>query len=590
MSVAEAEPRTSSEVSPESRKPLPEQDFPPTPKAELERAVEDLTAAKKRWAHRSIADRLQDLDAIAEAFADIDEEWVRACRLAEGTTEQPEFGGEEWLAGPYTVLRNIRLLRQALRDIRRHGVPQIPGPVRTLANGQVAAQVFPFDLSDRVFFPGVSGEVWMEPGVTEDNLSETQALAYRGDPGEGAVALVLGAGNVSSIGPMDALYKLFVDNQVVVYKTHPVNEYLGPLMERGFARLIDEGFFRLVYGDVEEGSFLVHHPGVDEIHITGSDKTVEAIVFGPGEEGARRKAQKEPQLDKPLSAELGNVSPVIVVPGPWSDAELAYQAENVVSMLTNNAGFNCNATRVVVQHAEWPQRQELIEKMGDFFADVPSRDAWYPGARERFDRFLAEHPEARLFGERSDERLPWALATDVDPAAEGDICFQTEAFCSFTSETALSAKSTAEFLDKAVDFCNRTLWGTLNVTILVHPETLTDPELGPLVEKAIADLRYGTVSVNHWAAIGYALGSSTWGAYPGHDLYDIQSGVGVVHNTLMFSRAQKSVVRSPFRAWPKPPWFVTHGASRELAHQLAQFEADRSLVRLPAITWFALRG
>ena len=589
MTVAEAEPRTADAPS-DPRKPLPEQDFPPTSKDDLQRAVRDLAAARERWARRSLDDRIRDLDILADAFGELDEEWVQACRQGEGTTDQPEFGGEEWLSGPYSVLRNIRLLRQALRDIQHHGVPGVPGPIRTLPSGEVSARVFPSDVFDRVFFPGVTGEVWMEPGVTEENLTETQALAYKGEPGDGAVALVLGAGNVSSIGPMDALYKLFVDNQVVVYKTHPVNEYLGPLIEKGFAHLVEEGFFRLVYGDVEEGGFLVDHPGVDEIHITGSDKTVEAIVFGPGAEGRERKREHRPRIDKPLSSELGNVSPVIVVPGPWSDGELTYQAENIVSMLTNNAGFNCNATRVVVQHEGWERRRELVDRMGDFFSRTPVRDAWYPGARERFDRFLAEHPDARLYGERTDERLPWALAPDVDPTDEDDICFQTEAFCSFTSETALPGKDTAEFLQKAVEFCNETLWGTLNVTLLVHPETLTDPELGPRVEQALADLRYGTVSVNHWAAVGYALASTSWGAYPGHDIYDIQSGTGVVHNTLMFSRIQKSVIRSPFRAWPKPPWFVTHRTSRELAHQLTQFEADRSLARLPAITWFALRG
>lgn len=589
MTVAEAKPRLAADPH-DSSKPLPQQVFPPTPKEGLERAVQELAAAKTRWAQRSLEDRLEDLEAIAAGFGAVDDEWVEACRQAEGITDQPEFGGEEWLAGPYTVLRNIRLLQSALRDIRRHGAPQPPGPVRTLPNGQVSVQVFPFDLFDRVFFPGVTGEVWMDPEVSEATLPETQALAYRGDPGEGAVALVLGAGNVSSIGPMDALYKLFVDNQVVVYKTHPVNQYLGPLIERGFQRLVDQGFFRLVYGDVEEGSFLVSHPQVDEIHITGSDKTVDAIVFGPGEEGETRKRERRPRMTKPISSELGNVSPVIVVPGPWSDGELLYQAENIVSMLTNNAGFNCNATRVVVQHEGWERRHELVDRMGDFFAKAPTRDAWYPGAEARFDRFLAEHPDARLYGERTDQRLPWALAADVSPDNGDDICFQTEAFCSLTSETAVPAADTAEFLERAVSFCNDTVWGTLNVTVIVHPETLTDPELGPLVEKAISDLRYGTVSINHWAAVGYALGSTSWGAFPGHDIYDIRSGSGVVHNTLMFSRVQKSVVRSPFRAWPKPPWFVTHRTSRELAHQLAQFEADRSLMRLPAITWFALRG
>src|SRR6202047_3935594 len=119
----------------------------------------------------------------------------------------------------------------------------------------------------------------MEPTVTPATLAATQAVAYRRQDA-GGVALVLGAGNVSSIGPMDALYKLFVENRVVLYKTHPVNAYLGPLLEEGFAALAAGGFLRGVYGGAEEGAYLCSHRGIDEIHITGSDKTYEAIVFG----------------------------------------------------------------------------------------------------------------------------------------------------------------------------------------------------------------------------------------------------------------------------------------------------------------------
>ena len=50
------------------------------------------------------------------------------------------------------------------------------------------------------------------------------------------------------------------------------------------------------------------------------------------------------------------------------------------------------------------------------------------------------------------------------------------------------------------------------------------------------------MSINHWAAIGYGLVVTPWGAYPGHPPHDIQSGVGVVHNTLMFSRVEKGAV------------------------------------------------
>jgi hypothetical protein len=58
----------------------------------------------------------------------------------------------------------------------------------------------------------------------------------------------------------------------------------------------------------------------------------------------------------------------------------------------------------------------------------------------------------------------------------------------------------------------------------------------------------------------------------------------------MFSRVEKTVVRAPFRAWPKPVWFGTHRTALELAGRLVPFEADRSLRRLPRILALALRG
>jgi hypothetical protein len=106
----------------------------------------------------------------------------------------------------------------------------------------------------------------------------------------------------------------------------------------------------------------------------------------------------------------------------------------------------------------------------------------------------------------------------------------------------------------------------------------------------VADLRYGTVAVNHWSALGFALGVTTWGAFPGHPRNDIASGTDVVHNTLMFSRAEKTVVRAPFRAWPKPIWFSSHRTARRLAPMLVRFEANPSLLRLAAMLPLAAWG
>ncbi len=555
----------------------------------MDAAVESLRGSIGPWAAVPAAERVRILDRLLVDFEAVSDRWVAASVEAKGPEPRGAIAGEEWIAGPFCVLRNLRLLRESVAGIAAHGAPRIPGPVWTREDGRVVAGVFPASIWDRLFYTGVNAEVWMQPGVAAEGLQETQAVAYR-QPAAGGLALVLGAGNVSSIGPMDTLYKLFVENRVVLYKAHPVNAYLGPLMEEAFRSLADRGVFRLVYGGAAEGAYLCQHRGVDDIHITGSDKTYEAIVFGPGPDGEERKREGRPLHSRSVTAELGNVSPVIVVPGPWSASDFRYQAANLVSMLTNNAGFNCNTTRVIVQDASWPGRQRLMDEIRGLLARVPTRKAFYPGATGRAAAFAAAHPEAERFGTPREAELPWTLVAGMTARRSVDVCYTTEAFCGLFAETGVESTSVPEFLERAVQFCNQTLWGSLNATIVVHPRSLGDPSNRAALERAIADLKYGSISLNHWSAIAYALGVTTWGAYPGHPADDIQSGSGVVHNALMFSRPEKSVVRAPFRVWPKPPWFVTNGTASQLGPRLARFEAAPSALKAAGIFAAAVRG
>lgn len=566
-----------------------------TPREAIDEAVETVYSRKDGWVAVSVPGRVALIEELSRATSRVAKRWVSQALAAKGLRPGTHYASEEWLAGPMVLLRNLRLLAQSLRDIERYGRPLLPGKARTRPDGQVVAPVFPTSTYDKLLFGGFSAEVWMDPSVTLDQLSANQAAIYRGKLERGVlpsgkVALVLGAGNVASIGPTDTLYKLFVEDHVVVLKMNPVNEYLGPIIEEAFAVLIDRGFLRVVYGGVEEGAWLCEHELVDEIHITGSDKTHDAIVYGLGAEGARRKAAREPRNTRRVTSELGNVSPVIVVPGPWSTSDLEFQGQNIASMLTNNAGFNCNAARVIIQHQGWEARHTLLDEVRQVLSEAPTRPAYYPGAEDRHAAFVEAHPEAELYGEAGGDKLPWTLIPKLDPDEANDICFTTEAFCGVFGEVALPANDPVEFIARAVELANEGIWGTLSATIIVHPESLTDPRVRDAVEQAIADLRYGTVAVNHWSALSYGVVSTTWGAFPGHPDHDIQSGRGVVHNTFLFDKPQKSVLRGPFRVFPKPPWFVTNKRSHELAPKLTSFEAKPGLLKLPGLVLNAVRG
>ena len=564
--------------------------MPPTSHDEIDEALAILSDKADEWARASIDERLRILDLLVASTHRVAERWVRAACEAKGLRPDTSAAGEEWLGGPVVTLRNLQLLKRSLQDIRDHGSPKLPGEPQVLADGQVVAPIFPTDALDKILFTGFSAELRMDRSVTKSSLKDHMAELYRNPPTKGGVALVLGAGNVSSIGPMDALHKLFVDGEVVVLKMNPVNEYLGPFMDEAFRELVRLGYFRVVYGGAKEGDYLCTHDLVDSIHITGSDKTFDAIVWGLGDEGEQRKRRGEPRNAKPISSELGNVTPIIVVPGPWTQAELDYHGVNLASSLTNNAGFNCNATRVIVTQGSWSKRQALLDSIKRAFARADQRRPYYPGAEQRQSAFLEAHPDAHQFGARGEGRVPWTLVTDLDPAKQDDICFTTEAWCGVTSEVPLAATDPVAFIEEAVALANHTLWGSLSCSIIVHPKSMKDPRIAKAVEKAIGDLRYGSVAVNHWTALAYALVSPGWGAFPGHPKEDIRSGNGMVHNTYLFDKPEKSVIRGPFVVKPKPAWFFDHRTSHELGRKLTDLYADPSLLKIPSLLFSALRG
>ncbi|UCG40275.1 MAG: NAD-dependent aldehyde dehydrogenase, partial [Acidimicrobiia bacterium] len=108
--------------------------------------------------------------------------------------------------------------------------------------------------------------------------------------------------------------------------------------------------------------------------------------------------------------------------------------------------------------------------------------------------------------------------------------------------------------------------------------------------QAIADLRYGSIGLNVWAGLAYALATTTWGAHPGHPRNDIQTGTGSVHNSYMFTRPQKSVVRAPFTSKPTPLWVAGHRTIDEVTKRLVDFEADPGWGHLPGLVAHALRA
>jgi aldehyde dehydrogenase (NAD(P)+) len=538
----------------------------------LDTALIELRSGAEAWAVlpvREKADLLRDLRAAIAALAP---QWVAEASRAKGIAGTP-IEGEEWISGPWAVLYALNRYVITLEEIARCGRPQVPAHrIQLRQSGQIVVHVFPTTIYERLLFCGLSADVWMDPALTPQDFTDSLATWYQSERREPRVALVLGAGNIASIGPLDVLYKLVAEGAVCMLKMSPVNEYLGPILDRALAPLVERGFLRIAYGGADVGIYLCSHPNVDEIHVTGSGQTHDAIVFEHG-------------IRKPITSELGNVSPTIVVPGRWSDRAVQFQAESIVTQKLHNAGFNCIAAQVLVLPEEWGRTPALIAAIERVMRTAADRPAYYPGAVERVTRLTSRPGGVERFGKSGEGFAPRSLV-HVKPSP-GERLFSDEAFGSVLGVLQLPG-STETFLGSAVEFANEQLHGTLGANIIVDPLTLRTKATA--VDAAIAALRYGCIGVNAWTGAGYFITETPWGAFPGHTTEHIQSGIGVVHNSRLFSRSQKSVVYAPFIPFPKPPWFVTNRSADSIGKALCDFEVNQNPLTAAKVAMHALGG
>lgn len=560
----------------------------------LDRAVAELRDNAGAWSATPLSRRIALLERLLPRVASGAADLAAAGARAKGYAPDSSWAAEDWIGGPWALAQNAAAYLHVLRRIAAGNDPVDAASVRT-RDGRTRVDVFPATGWDQLLLNGFRAQVWLRPGITAELALDRAAVEYRGRPGRPAVALVLGAGNVAAITALDILHKLYAEGQVVVAKLNPVNAYLRPHFEYVFAEFVERGWVRFVDGGAAEGGHLAHHEGVDAIHVTGSDRTHDAIVWGTGADAEQRRREDRPLVTKPFSSELGGVSPCIVAPGPWSDADLRFQAEHIVTSKMNNSGHNCIASQILVVPRHWDGTERLLDEIRRVLRELPPRADYYPGAADRLASIRVAHPQVEVHGDGC--RLLVPDITDHD-----DVLITGEVFASAFGVVRLPGESAAEFLGNAVHFANDVLPGTLGATLIVHPRTeRTDREA---VDAAVADLRYGTLGVNCWSAVGFLLGFTPWGAFPGHTRQSIGSGTGFVHNAFMLDEKdiEKTVLRAPFTPAPRglftgdpslsprPPYFVTNRTARTTVERVTRFTAAPGLLKLPAIFASALRG
>ena len=155
------------------RQPVPD----PSPPEQCDAAVADLRAAADRWVRTSPERKRDLLDEVLHATEPLIGAWTRIGSLHEGLDPTGPDAAEETIVGPYVFMRGVRLHRRAIDGIITRGAPRIPGGVRTLPDGRVAARVMPSDWLDTLAYLGTTADVPSTGSIPRRSCSDPRATA-----------------------------------------------------------------------------------------------------------------------------------------------------------------------------------------------------------------------------------------------------------------------------------------------------------------------------------------------------------------------------------------------------------------------------
>jgi acyl-CoA reductase-like NAD-dependent aldehyde dehydrogenase len=288
------------------------------------------------------------------------------------------------------------------------------------------------------------------------------------------------------------------------------------------------------------------------VHLSGGSSTHDAIVWG-SDSGTSITQRDVPVSKAGMTSELGCVTPWIVAPQAWTDAQMNHQVKQFFAALYSNPGANCNSPKVVILAKTWQHNSQLVDKLCQEMKRNPLPVAYYPGSKERSTTFQQAYPDALGLGDDSTQAncqrgltasatvLPWLLMDGVQvelTTDQGRNAARTEYAFRHESFAPVVTIAYADDLPAAVQLANDFLIGSLSC-IIVAPVTTPD------VEQAIADLKYGAIGVNVWSASCYLATGCTWGAFPGENIKAAESGIGQIHNCFFIPDIEKSVLRTP---------------------------------------------
>lgn len=236
---------------------------------QVDQITERVAVNAEAWTKVSYAEKLSILRELLAIATDLQEE------VGQASVKVRNLGGTYRSATGYvlSIIPAVGYLHGLIEVYESLATTGQVAPVvgrRKVGNTEVVQTMPRPTLWAKLTNPMVT-ELWGEPGKPMPQ--------HKGPIGGPGVCAVLEPGNFEA--PVDALFKLFVEQEVCIIKTHPINAASSDIfLRRLFEPLVSRGFAGLATGGPDVGKHLLHNKRITSWMITGGCATFDAIVWG----------------------------------------------------------------------------------------------------------------------------------------------------------------------------------------------------------------------------------------------------------------------------------------------------------------------
>ena len=404
----------------------------------------------------------------------------------------------------------------------------------------------------------------LEPGSTRSPARERQAGFYQSEDPEGGVSA--GARRRQRVvDPADRRALQDVRRGQRLRAQDEPGQRVGRARSssRRSRRSSSEASCASCYGGGDVGAYLVEHAGDRRHphHRLGQDPRPASCGARPGPSASARKRENEPLLEKDDHLRARQRQP-----GDRSCPARTPTTSCGSRRATSPRWSPTTPRSTATPPRCWSRRKggrsasAFSSCVGKALGEAPPRKAYYPGARERYERARSTGaPACRSSAQRRARTSSRGRSSPTSmPAAQTSRCSSIEPFCGDPQRRPSSATADPGRVPRRGDH-------VLQRAPVGHAqrgdhhrsrarERDPDDRARARPRHRRSALRHGGASTTgrrSCSARSHRRGAGTRAPRSPN----IQSGLGWVHNTFMLEGIEKSVFRGPLVVSPKPAWF-----------------------------------